>query len=69
MSEILDGLPVAVNLMDDVLVFGYSEAQHNERLKKILDRIAESNVAMNTVKCVSSVNEVSFLGHLLSAEG
>lgn len=43
----VDGLPGIVNLMDDLLVFGSKEAQHNERLKKALDMLAESNVMLN----------------------
>lgn len=47
MSEILDGLPGVVNMMDGILVFGSDKAQHDERVKKVMNRLAESNMTLN----------------------
>lgn len=69
MSEILTGLPGVVNLMDDILIFGDSKAQHDSRLLNVLAKLAQSNVTLNKAKCVFGVRSISYLGHLLSKEG
>lgn len=55
--------------MDDVLVFGETKAQHDERLAQVLSRLASSNVTLNKEKCVFGVNEVRFLGRILKGNG
>lgn len=42
MSEILDGMPGVVNLVDDVLVFSSNQKQHDERLHRIHGAIFQS---------------------------
>lgn len=69
MCEILDGVPGVVNLMDDVLVFGSSQKEHDERLFQILNRLAEAGVSLNQEKCQFSVKELCFLGCRVSKHG
>ena len=47
-----------------ILLFGV-----NERLKAVLDRIREANVKFNNEKCVFCVQELTLLGHTLTANG
>lgn len=69
MSEILDALPRVVNKMNDTMVFGSDKAQHNASVKKVMDRLAESNMTLNGANCVLGLKKVSFVVHLRSADG
>lgn len=58
-----------VNFIDDILIFGSSEREHDERLKFAQDLLHENNVLLNTEKCIFKASKVTFLGHTLSPEG
>ena len=55
--------------MDDILVYGKSRARHDDRLVKVLHRLKESGLTLNTDKCKFSQSKVQFLGHIVGAEG
>lgn len=69
MSAILAGLEGVVCLVDDVLVYGKDQQQHDERLNAVLQRLAEVGLTLNREKCRFSVKEVDFLGQILSEAG
>lgn len=69
MNKILDGLKGVVCLMDDVLVFGSNQAEHDQRLITTLERTKAAGVTLNKDKCMFSVNSVKFLGHIVNKEG
>lgn len=66
---ILNGLPGVVCHMDDILIWGKDQQEHNVRLHTVLHKLQEAGVTLNMQKCDLSKNEVKFLGHILSAEG
>lgn len=53
--------------LDDILVFGNTNEQHQQRLEKVKKRLEERGLELNTQKCVLGVKEVKFLGHTISA--
>ena len=55
--------------MDDVLVFGFKQAEHNQRLIATLEWIKAAGVTLNRNKCKFSVSVVNFLGHVVYKEG
>ena len=69
MNKILEGLKGVVCQMDDVLVFGSNQAEHDERLIATLERIKAAGVTLNKDKCKFSVNAVKFLGHIVDQDG
>ena len=69
MSSILAGLDGVVCLIDDVLVFGRSQSEHDNRLQYTLERIQNSGVTLNYEKCVFSQNSVTFLGRIVDQNG
>jgi len=69
MNKILEGLKGAVCQMDDVLVFGSKQAEHDQRLIATLERIKAAGVTLNRDKCKFSVSVVNFLGHAVNKEG
>ncbi|XP_054871220.1 uncharacterized protein K02A2.6-like [Amphiprion ocellaris] len=67
MSVILNGLPGVVCHMDDILIWGQDQQEHNTRLHTVLNKLQEAG--LNMEKCELSKQEVKFLRHVLSAEG
>ena len=43
--------------------------EHDKRLQRILQRCKEVNLQFNKEKCKFRVNEVSYVGHLLTDNG
>lgn len=69
MSMIIDGLQGVVCHMDDVLIWGRDQQEHDIRLHTVLNKLQEAGVTLNMEKCELGRSEVMFLGHILSAEG
>lgn len=69
MNTILAGMEGVLCLMDDVLVFGKEEEEHNLRLKGVLRRLQQEGVTLNPSKCEFNKSNVIFLGHFLDSRG
>jgi hypothetical protein len=67
--RILDGLEGCVSILDDILIYGRTIAEHDERLRRMLDQLVKDNATVRHDKCVIGVPEVDFNGHRLSAAG
>ena len=55
MSQILAGMEGAVCLIDDILVYGSTKAEHDHRLLAVLKKIEEAGLTLNKDKCRFSV--------------
>ncbi|KAM7295078.1 hypothetical protein ISCGN_024583 [Ixodes scapularis] len=62
--EVHDGV---VNMIDDILVFGSTQEEHDRRLKQLLNRLEAAGVKLNKTKCAFSAKKVKFLGVLFSS--
>ena len=69
MQKVLAGAEGTVCMMDDVLVHGKTEEEHDRRLEIVLDKISKAGLTLNKEKCQFNVREVLFLGHLINATG
>ena len=69
MNRILEGLDSVVCMMDDILVFGKDSAEHNNRLRDVLQRLEKANVTLNSSKCEFEKTTVKFLGHIIDSQG
>ena len=71
MERVLAGLQwkVALLYLDDVIVFSATVEQQMERLRLIFDRIRSAHLQLKPKKCHLFQEEVSFLGHRVSAQG
>ena len=58
MSAILEGIDGVLCQMDDILIFGATQSQHDERIREVLRRLQKENVTLNSKKCQFSVQEV-----------
>ena len=69
MSEILASLNGVLCQMDDVLIFGKDQAEHDERLEAALRRIEEAGATLNPQKCEFRKSKLTFLGHVIDKDG
>jgi len=68
-SQILEGLEGVANLIDDIIVWGRTIQEYDARLRAALRRLEENNITLNAKKCQFCVQETTFLGHRISADG
>ena len=65
MNEILEWLDGVLCQMDDVLIFGSTQAEHDSRPFAVLNRIEAAGVTLNPEKCEFRKEPVKFLGHIV----
>jgi len=68
MSEILQGLDGVICHIDDTLVHGKNQEEHDIRLRAVLKRLEEEGVTLNE-KCEFSKHSIKFLGHIIDEHG
>lgn len=55
--------------LDDILVFGRTFEEHQERLDLVLNALCKAKLILNLEKCLFAAGEVKHLGHIISASG
>ncbi|KAE8668680.1 Detected protein of unknown function [Hibiscus syriacus] len=58
-----------VVFIDDILVYSKSKEEHSSHLKRVLQILREKKLYAKLSKCEFWLKEVTFLGHVISAEG
>ncbi|WVZ93199.1 hypothetical protein U9M48_039199 [Paspalum notatum var. saurae] len=58
-----------VVFIDDILVYSKNKKEHEEHLRIVLSRLREHKLYAKFSKCAFWLNEVAFLGHVLSEKG
>ena len=56
-------------MIDDILVFGRTQEEHDRRLEAVLTSIEEAGGTLNGEKCEFSTTSVKFLGQLVNVTG
>ena len=69
MSTVLEGLSEVLCLMDDVLIFGKDQTEHDIRLSTALEKIQAAGVTLNKEKCEFNKTSLTFLGHTIDEKG
>ncbi|KAK3732353.1 hypothetical protein QZH41_004327 [Actinostola sp. cb2023] len=75
MHELIEGLPGIEVVADDFVVVGYGTTQHDAdknhdmNLKAFLELCRKHSVTLNSEKINLRQPEVSFIGHIATAEG
>ena len=67
LSDMLDVGVLAY--MDDILVYGVTEEEHDKRVREVLKRLTANGLAVSHEKCVWKAREVEFLGYIIGREG
>lgn len=68
-AEMLEDIPNAENFFDDIIVWGSTVEQHDEALKRVLDKCRKFNLKLSKEKSEIRKTKITFLGHCLSSEG
>ena len=68
-AEILEGIEGVQNAQDDIIIWGSTKAEHDQRLRDAMMQIRKSGMKLNKTKCVFSAREITFLGHTLTDVG
>ena len=55
--------------LDDILIFSKTLAEHLHRTRIILGKLKEAGLKVSASKCKFFTKELSFLGHVISADG
>ena len=58
-----------VVFIDDILIYSKSKDEHKEHLRAVLQRLRDHQLYAKFSKCEFWLQQVGFLGHILSAEG
>jgi hypothetical protein len=58
-----------VVFIDDILVYSKNEAEHDQHLRIVLQRLRDHQLYAKFSKCAFCLKEVPFLRHVISAEG
>ena len=56
-------------IIDDLLIWGKDDEEHDTRLKHVFTRAREVNLKFNAKKCKIKQEEVPYVGHVLSKDG
>ncbi|XP_075443550.1 uncharacterized protein LOC142487700 [Ascaphus truei] len=55
--------------LDDIIVFGKTLEEHEERLLKVIDRLGQEGLKLSLDKCRFCHTSVTYVGHIVSAQG
>jgi len=69
MSELFEDIEGVKAIVDDLLIWGKDDEEHDARLKQVLNRACEVNLKFNAKKCRIRQEEVPYVGHVLSTDG
>jgi len=69
MNNILVGIPGIVCHVDDILMFGKDQKEHDDRLRSVLQAIQKAGLTLNREKCQFNKSSFSFLGHIIDSHG
>ena len=66
MNALLSNLKGVLCLMDDVLVYGKDQREHDKQLEAVLQWIKAAGMTLNRDKCEVSKTQLKFLGHIIT---
>jgi hypothetical protein len=62
-DECFDDLPGLVAIVDDVLIYGKTKAEHDAHLRVALERCREKGIKLNSERLAVGQTEVDYFGH------
>ena len=68
-SNILCRIENAENSQDDIIVWVKDMHSHSKSLKNVFEKIRSHGLKLNKSRCQVAVNELIFLGHIISRDG
>ena len=68
-NELICDIPGALNISDDVVVFGKTQADHDRALHAVCQKFSEANLTLNQEKCEFNKSSITFFGFVFSSKG
>ena len=68
-DQTFEGLPGVVAIADNIVVFGKTEAEHDEHLDNVMKLTQEVGLCLNPDKCVVHSHRIKFSRNYLSSKG
>lgn len=65
----LAGIDGQENISDSIIVHGKDQAEHDAHLKLVIKTLGECGLTLNAAKCQFSMDKLTFVGMVLSANG
>ena len=62
MKGIFEGIKGCISYLDDLLIFGKNQEDHDNALRAVLMKIKEHGIGLNRKKCDFNLREIDFLG-------
>ncbi|XP_046974304.1 uncharacterized protein K02A2.6-like [Vanessa cardui] len=56
-------------LLDDIAIMGRNEEEHEQRLYEVLHKLHDMGFRLNVSKCIFAAESITFLGHMIDANG
>ena len=67
--QAFENIPGVETYMDEMLIGGRTNQEHDWRLTKVLETAREAGIKLKPSKCSLRVNEVKFIGHTITQNG
>ena len=68
-QQVISGCAGALNIADDIIVYGRTLEEHNANLFRVLNRLQDRGLTLNGKKCWFRQSEITFFGLRVSANG
>ncbi|XP_062702035.1 uncharacterized protein K02A2.6-like isoform X1 [Aedes albopictus] len=69
LEQILAECENTINYIDDIIIFGKTDEEHDQALQRVLTTLKERGILLNHAKCIFKAKELDFLGHVISEDG
>ena len=69
MEGVLGDLSGVLCYLDDILMWGSTEQEHDERVTAVLSRLQDKGLKLQASKCAFRMSEMSYLGYIISNTG
>uniref|UniRef100_A0AAG5DQM8 Reverse transcriptase domain-containing protein n=1 Tax=Anopheles atroparvus TaxID=41427 RepID=A0AAG5DQM8_ANOAO len=69
MDKMLVGIHGVSSYMDDIIIGGRNQKEHDEVLKQTLQRIQDSGFTIRAEKCTFNEKQIRYLGHVIDSNG
>ena len=69
MDEMLEDIDGARSIIDDTLIAGKTPQEHDNIMRKVVERATEWNLKLNFDKCQVKKPIITYVGHLVTDQG
>ena len=67
--EQIRDIPNVLNISNDVIVFGTTQAEHDYTLRAVFQRFSDNGLTLNRAKCKFNQDQLNFVGFMFSGNG